>query len=143
MIVIDAGAFLEVLLRSAAGRATEALLGATDCAAPDLLDAEVLNWLIRAEKNGALRPAEVDGRVALLRDAPIERIPSRTLLEPARRFATSLSGYDALYVAAAAALGAPLVTTDARLAATATSQYGVPVTHLPSSGRRQPHDEAR
>ena len=78
MIVIDASAFLEVLMRSTSGLAVEALL--EDTMAPDLLDAEVFHRLVRAGQGGALQPAQLDERLALLYDAPIERIPCRELL---------------------------------------------------------------
>ncbi|MGH3765479.1 MAG: type II toxin-antitoxin system VapC family toxin [Pseudonocardiaceae bacterium] len=133
MIVIDAGAFLEVLMRSTSGLAVEALL--QDTTAPDLLDAEVFHRLVRAEQGGVLQPAQFDERLALLYDAPIERIPCRELLITARRFATAMSGYDALYAALAASLQCPLVTTDGCLARTATTQFGLTVTHVPTSGR--------
>jgi len=100
MIVIDASAFLEVLMRSTSGLAVEALL--EDTMAPDLLDAEVFHRLVRAEQGGALQPTQLDERLALLYDAPIERIPCRELLITARRFVTAMSGYDALYAALAA-----------------------------------------
>lgn len=133
MIVIDASAFLEVLLRSPSGLTVEALL--VDTLVPDLLDAEVFHRLVRAERSGALAPMQLDERLELLYDAPIERVPCRELLPTARRFATAMSGYDALYAALAASLRCPLVTTDGRLARTATTQFGLTVTHVPTSGR--------
>jgi predicted nucleic acid-binding protein len=133
VIVIDASAFLEVLMRSTSGLAVQALL--EDTMAPDLLDAEVLQRLVRAGQGGALQPTQLDERLALLYDAPIERIPCRELLTPARRFATAMSGYDALYAALAGSLRCPLVTTDGRLARTATTQFGLTVTHVPTSSR--------
>jgi predicted nucleic acid-binding protein len=133
VIVIDASAFIEVLMRSASGLAVEALLD--DTMAPDLLDAEVFHRLARAEQGGALRPEQLDERLALLYDAPIERVACRELLPTARRFVTAMSGYDALYAALARSLRCPLVTTDGRLARTATAQFGLTVTHVPTSGR--------
>ncbi|MGH3697618.1 MAG: type II toxin-antitoxin system VapC family toxin [Pseudonocardiaceae bacterium] len=133
MIVIDASALLEVLLRSMSGLAVEALL--KDTMAPDLLDAEVFHRLVRAQQGGTLTPTQLDERLALLYDAPIERVPCRELLHTARRFVTAMSGYDALYAALAASLRCPLVTTDGRLARTATTQFGLIVTHVPTSGR--------
>jgi predicted nucleic acid-binding protein len=53
----------------------------------------------------------------------------------ARRFAAALSGYDALYAAAAAAYGASLLTGDARFAATAADRLDIPVVAL---DQRQP-----
>ncbi len=133
MIVIDASAFLEVLMRSTSGLAMEALL--EDTMAPDLLDAEVFHRLVRAGQCGALQPRQLDERLALLSDAPIERVPCRELLTAARRFITAMSGYDALYAALAGSLRCPLVTTDGRLARTATAQFGLTVTYVPTSGR--------
>ncbi len=133
MIVIDASAFLEVLTRSTSGLAVEALL--EDTMAPDLLDAEVFRRLVRAEQGGALQPTQLDERLALLYDAPIHRVPCRELLTTASRFVAAMSGYDALYAALAGSLGCPLVTTDGRLARTATTQFNITVTHVPTSGR--------
>ena len=133
MIVIDARAFVEVLMRSTSGLAVEALL--EDTMAPDLLDAEVFHRLVRAEQGGALQSTQLNERLALLYDAPIERVPCRDLLTTARRYATAISGYDALYAALAGSLRCPLVTTDGRLARTATTQFGLTVTHVAASGR--------
>lgn len=133
MIVIDASAFVEVLMRSTSGLAVEALL--EDTLAPDLLDAQVFYRLVRAEHGGALQPVQLDERLALLYDAPIERVPCRELLTVARRFVAAMSGYDALYAALAGSLRCPLVTTDGRLARTATTQFGLTVTHVPTGGR--------
>jgi predicted nucleic acid-binding protein len=73
--------------------------------------------------------------LALLYDAPIERVPCRELLITARRFGTAMSGYDALYATLAGSLRCPLITTDRRLAQTATTQFSLTVTHVPTSGR--------
>ena len=120
-------------MRSTSGLVVEALL--EDTMAPDLLDAEVFRRLVRAEQSGALQPRQLDERLALLYDAPIERVPCRELLTTARQFVTAMSGCDALYAALAASLPCPLVTTDERLARTATTQFGLTVTHVPTSSR--------
>ena len=103
--------------------------------APDLLDAEVFHRLVRAEQGGSLQPGQLDERLELRYDAPIERVPCRELLTTARQFVTAMSGYDALYTALAASLPCPLVTTNGRLVRTAMTQFGRPVTHIPISGR--------
>lgn len=135
MIVIDAGAFLEVLMRSPSGLVTERLIAADDASAPEVIDAEIFNRLVRAEKHGQLAAADADERLALLADAPIDRVSSTSLLAVARRFAVAMSGYDALYAALAAVLDCPLVTTDARLSRTAVEQFGLAVLAVPTSGR--------
>jgi predicted nucleic acid-binding protein len=53
--------------------------------------------------------------LALLYDAPIERVSCRELHTAARRFGIAMSGY-ALYAALARSLRCPLVTTDGPLA---------------------------
>ncbi len=50
MIVVDAGAMLELLLRTDAGLKVEDLLASGGASAPDLLDADVFSGLIRARK---------------------------------------------------------------------------------------------
>jgi len=134
VIVIDASAFLEVLLGSKAGLTIEKMLD-DDLLAPDLLDAEVFHQLVRAERRQVLSPIAAADRTRLLREAPIARIRCRELLVAARTFVAAVSGYDALYLALAATMECPLLTTDARLARTATGQFGVAVTHVPTSGR--------
>ena len=131
MIVVDAGALVEVVLRTDAGRRVRTVLLGDDAFAPDLLDAECLAVLTRAARRGLISGADLRERVDLVRTAVIERLSSRSLLPGALRFTAALSGYDALYAAAADALSCPLVTTDAGLAATAAGQFGLTVTHVP------------
>ncbi len=135
MIVIDAGAFLEVLLASGAGEAVTARLRDAHGLAPSLLDAEVLHRLITLEKHGVLTGEEIDTGIDDLRDAPIERVEHRALLMAARRFAVATSGYDSLYLALAAQLEAPLITTDVRLSRTAAHQFGLDVDVVRTSVR--------
>lgn len=137
MIVLDAGAFVEVLRGSAGGRTVGDLLKVHEAAVPHLFDAEVLAVLVRERKAGALAAVELAERVEVLRDARVERFPHGSLLAAAARLADALSGYDALYVALAVALDCPLVTADRRLAGTVTGQLGVATVQIPSSGR--PH----
>lgn len=136
MIVIDAGAMVEAVLRSPAGRRIQRLIVTNDAVAPDLIDAEALAVLARAARRGLLTTGEFRERIELVQTAAIERLSSRTLLPGATRFTASLSGYDALYVAAAATLDCAILTTDAKLAATAADQFGIAVTHVPATSNR-------
>lgn len=119
MIVLDASAAIELLLRSPVGVAVAARFAADAGRpqAPHLLDAEVaqaFRRLVAAGHLGATR-----GRQALedLATLPVERRAHRPLLGRAWELRANLTIYDGLYVALAESLGATLVTTDARLAA--------------------------
>lgn len=129
MIVVDASALIEVLLRTPAARAVEDLLfvpGQT-LHAPHLLDIEVTQVLRRYAAKG-----EVDGergRAALsdLSDLPLQRYPHSFLLPRVWNLRNNLTAYDAVYVALAEALEAVLLTRDQRLAAAAGHRARVEV----------------
>lgn len=125
MIVIDASAFLELLLRTPAGLQVEDRLRKERAVTVHLFDAEVLHRLVSFGKHGVLDPHDVETGVADLRDAPIARFDPRPLLERAAHFSAALSGYDALYAALADSLEATLLTGDRRLARTASRQLGL------------------
>lgn len=119
MIVVDASALLEVLLRTPAAPALESRLFAPGEAlhAPHLIDVEVAQVLRRYAAGG-----EIDGRrgiaaLADLADLPLRRHEHGVLLQRAWALRNNVTAYDAVYVALAEALDAPLVTRDRRLAA--------------------------
>ena len=119
MIVVDASALLEVLLRTPAAAAVERRLFAPSQTlhAPHLLDVEVAQVVRRYAANG-----EIDverGRLAHadLVDLPFRRYPHDFLLPRVWELRNNLTAYDAIYVALAEALDAPLLTRDKRLAA--------------------------
>lgn len=119
MIVVDASAVLETLLRTPASTAVESWLFAPSQTlhAPHLLDVEVAQVVRRYAAN-----REIDaerGRTALadLADFPLHRYPHDFLLPRVWDLRNNLTAYDAMYVALAEALDAPLLTRDKRLAA--------------------------
>jgi predicted nucleic acid-binding protein len=121
MIVVDASALLEALLRTPAATAVERRLFDTQetLHAPHLVDVEVAQVIRRYAANG-----EIDselGRLALadLADFPLFRYPHDFLLPRVWALRNNLTAYDAVYVALAEALEAPLLTRDRRLATTA------------------------
>lgn len=132
MIVIDASAFLELLLRTPTGLAVEELLAGDAAAAPHFFDAEVFHRLVTFGKHGVLAAHEVVSAVADTAGAPIHRVDHRRLFPQAQTFSAALSGYDALYAALAAQLDATLVTGDLALARTARAQFHLAVADLPS-----------
>ena len=118
MIVLDASAVIELLLGTEAGiavrrrvsRRTESLH------APHLMDVEVAQVLRRYHARGAI--GEDRGREALedLGDLDVARYPHDPLLPRVWQLRANLSAYDAVYVALAEALAAPLLTLDRRIA---------------------------
>jgi predicted nucleic acid-binding protein len=118
VIVVDASALLEVLLRTRAAAAVEALLFAPGetLHAPHLIDVELAQVLRRYAAAGAID--DTRGLVALddLADFPIRRHPHDLLLPRVWALRHNLTAYDATYVALAQALDATLLTRDARLA---------------------------
>ena len=119
MIVVDASAVLEALLRTPAAGAVEKRLfePSQTLHAPHLLDVEVAQVVRRYAANG-----EIDadrGRLALddLADLPLRRYPHNFLLPRVWDLRNNFTAYDAIYVALAEVLDAPLLTRDKRLAA--------------------------
>jgi predicted nucleic acid-binding protein len=115
VIVVDASALIDALVGE--GRATGRLAG-EELAAPHLLDAEVGNVIRRKAIAGELDPALGEQALADLAGLEILRYGHVRLLRRAWQLRDVLTVYDALYVALAETLEAPLVTLDARLAAT-------------------------
>jgi predicted nucleic acid-binding protein len=121
VIVIDASALLEALLRTPAAKAVEDRLFAPrqTLHAPHLLDVEVAQVIQRYTANGEIDSAR--GRFALddLADLPLRRYPHDFLLPRIWDLRNNPTAYDAAYIALAEVLDAPLLTRDRRLAAAA------------------------
>jgi predicted nucleic acid-binding protein len=119
LIVVDASALLEVLLRTPVARAVERRLfdGGESLHAPHLIDLEAAQVLRRYAASGQI-PAE-RGRAALddLAAFRLRRYPHDWLMNRVWQLRDNMTAYDAAYVALAEALDAPLVTRDRRLAA--------------------------
>jgi predicted nucleic acid-binding protein len=118
VIVVDASAIVEILLRTPdAIRVEERVLQPTQTLhAPHLLDVEVAQVLRRYAARGELTPERGTQALELLVRFPIARYPHEALLPRIWRLRGRLTAYDATYVALAEALGARLVTRDAKLA---------------------------
>ena len=119
MIVVDASVIVEMLLRTEAGiRVTPRIQTMTATVhSPHLLDAEVAHVVRRYTLAGDVDAERGAEMVGILRDLVIQRHDHRPLLGRAWELRHSVGAYDALYVALAEALGAPLLTADRRLAA--------------------------
>jgi predicted nucleic acid-binding protein len=120
VIVVDASALLEVLLRTPAVEAVEARLfeePRQTLHAPHLLDVEVAQVLRRYAAVGEIDAERGNAALADLVDFPIRRYPHALLLTRVWSLRNNFTAYDAVYVALAEALGARLLTWDQRLAA--------------------------
>lgn len=108
---------MELLLRREAYERLAALLLAPGqiLHAPHLLDVEVAQVIRRLEHRAELTAARAEEALDDLRALRVVRHAHLPLLERVWELRSNLSAYDALYVALAEALDAPLVTTDERL----------------------------
>ncbi len=121
MIVVDASVLIEVLLRTPASTAIESRLFASGQTlhAPHLLDIEVAQVVRRYAAMG-----EIDGdrgRAALddLLELGLQSYPHDVLLPRVWSLRSTVTAYDAVYIALAEALDAVLLTRDRRLAGAA------------------------
>ena len=118
MIVIDASAVLELLLRTAKGIKVQdrALVSRESLHAPHLIDSEVTQTLRRLvhlkEITAARGKQALEDHITL----NIKRAEHRELLERVWALRDSVTAYDAAYVVLAEVLDAPLITCDAKLA---------------------------
>ena len=117
MIVIDSSAVLEVLLRTQiAPHIEERIFSSRETLhAPHLIDVEVTQVLRRYCLSGVLTPEQGLEMVADLVDFPITRYPHDVFLPRIWELRHNITAYDAVYVALAEVLSAPLFTRDARL----------------------------
>ncbi|MCY3861234.1 MAG: type II toxin-antitoxin system VapC family toxin [bacterium] len=114
--VIDASVAVEYLLRTPLGITLADTVENASLAAPELLDPEVMSALRRAVLTGRLDESRAVMALSDLALWPIDRISHRTLALTAWEHYSNVSAYDAFYIAAARAMGVPLLTADGRLA---------------------------
>lgn len=119
MIVVDASALLEALLRTPAADALERRLfdDRQTLHAPHLLDIEVAQVIRGYAAAGDIAPERGRAALADLDDFPLHRYPHAFLLPRVWELRSNLTAYDAVYVALAEVLDASLLTRDRRLAA--------------------------
>lgn len=123
-LVLDASAVVDLLLRSDHGervraglarRHTEQLFTVAH------MDAEVFSGLARHHRAGELEAGEVTTMLQRLATMAAARLPiTGELLQVAWSMRDNIAARDALYIAAAHALRADLVTTDQRLSRAAS-----------------------
>jgi predicted nucleic acid-binding protein len=116
MLVVDASCLAEVALAGPdAERVRRRMAADPDQAAPHVIDAEVLGVVRRVHLRGELDGTAARQAIEDLESWPGTRIDHRPLLARAWELRASLTAPDALYVALAEALDAPLLTLDQRL----------------------------
>jgi predicted nucleic acid-binding protein len=119
MIVLDASAAVDWLLRTAAGQRIEQRIyaGQETLHTVSLLDVEFAQVLRRLVRQGSLTPKRAGEAIEDLAALRITRYAPVLLLQRIWRLRQNLSAYDAAYVALAERLQAPLITRDQRMAA--------------------------
>jgi predicted nucleic acid-binding protein len=118
VIVLDASAVVELLLGTARGRAVADRIADPSLGlhAPHLLDVEVAQAFRRYVREGQIDVAFAEAAIEDLRALDVQRHAHEPLLDRVFALRHNLTAYDAVYVALAEVLGAPLLTCDRRLA---------------------------
>lgn len=119
MIVLDASAVVEWLLGLPHAVAVAERIGEAEQSlhAPHVIGVEVAQVVRRLSARGAVSDDRGAAALADLADLDLIRYAHEPLLPAIWQTRANLTAYDAVYVALAEALDAPLVTCDARLAA--------------------------
>jgi predicted nucleic acid-binding protein len=127
VIVLDASAMIDWLLRTAVGRDIEDRIYARheSLHGPHLLDLEVLQVLRRMVRRGEIQDWRAAEAILDLFRLRISLYPHRALARRIWEMRHNLSAYDAAYVALAEELGATLITRDARLASASGHQANI------------------
>jgi predicted nucleic acid-binding protein len=115
-LILDASVAIKIVVAEPDSEAAERVLNHS-LSAPDLLLAECGNILWKKVRRTELPAQEAADAAAALMALRVELLPATRFLPGALRRAILLDHpvYDCLYLEAAAALGVPLVTADARL----------------------------
>jgi predicted nucleic acid-binding protein len=115
---LDASAAIEWLLQTPSGlRVGRRIAPGESLHAPQLLDVEVAQALRRLVAVHGLSVSRAEEALQDLTDLRIRRYPHTPFLRRIWALRHNLTCYDALYVALAETLDAPVLTCDAKLAA--------------------------
>ena len=119
MIVLDASAAIDWLLRTPAGLKIDRRIysRSTSVHVPHVLDLEVAQVLRRFVRDGSLSAGRAEAALQDLTDARFTRYPHVHLLSRIWELRHNLTAYDGAYIALAELLDAPLITRDRRVIA--------------------------
>jgi predicted nucleic acid-binding protein len=119
VIVLDASAAIEWLLKSPAAKKVDRRLFSfppPTLHVPHLLDVEIAQVLRRYVRDKTMTASRGEEALHDLQDLPLNRYPHDILIPRVWELRAVLSAYDAVYVALAELLDAPLLTCDRRIA---------------------------
>jgi predicted nucleic acid-binding protein len=118
VIVLDASAVIEWLLGTSRGDRIDRRVFSKPVAlqAPHLLDVEVAQVLRRYARDGIVTVQRGQEALEDLGDLSLHRYPHDFLMRRVWDLRANLTAYDAVYVALAEVLDAPLVTCDGKIA---------------------------
>lgn len=120
MLVVDASAVVRAIGEAAAAaELRDRLDDDGELAAPHLIDLEILQALRRFVRRGDLTLDRAHIAIEDFEDLNLTRYPHVALIDRIWELRDRASAYDAAYLALAEAIGVPLVTCDAKLAAAA------------------------
>jgi predicted nucleic acid-binding protein len=118
VIILDASAALEWLLRTRTGIKIDKRIFSPQVPlhAPHRLDVEVAQVLRRYVRDKTIAAQRGQEALEDLGDLPLNRYPHDFLIPRVWELPATLTAYDAIYVALAELLDAPLLTCDGRIA---------------------------
>jgi len=118
VIILDASAAIEWLLQTPTGIKIDKRIFYLQVPlhAPHLLDVEVAQVLRRYVRGKTIAAQRGQEALEDLGDLPLNRYPHDFLIPRVWELRTTLTAYDAIYVALAELLDAPLLTCDGRIA---------------------------
>jgi predicted nucleic acid-binding protein len=129
VIVLDASAAIEWLFRSPKGLKIDRRISppSESLHAPHLLDLEVTQVLRRFVRDKAITEHRALESLDDLADLPLRRYPHDFLLPRVWELRATLTAYDAIYVALAELLDAPLLSCDRRIASASGHRASVEI----------------